>query len=185
MSRVTTDVATEPVTLAEVKVYSKVETAAEDSYLTALISACRREIEAYTSLALAPQVIETVHDNWPKDDYGRTLSIWSPRVPVASVAVSVVGGDGNSSPAVETFSLRKGEGRLRTTGDAPEPGQLVDGLVILWSVGYGNDTEPLPKSLKDALLSLIDYRWVNRGSESGGIPADIAYKLNPFKVYQR
>lgn len=184
MSLLITDVTAEPVTLEEVKLYSKIETPDEDVYIGTLISACRREIEDYCGIALAEQVIQTVHDGWPLDERGYPLSIWSPRVPVASVVVSVVDEGGSSSTAVEAFSLRKGEGRLRPVSDVPDAGTHPDSLTIDWTVGYSVDTQPLPPQLKDALLSLIDYRWVNRGSSSGGIPADLCYKINSYKVHQ-
>lgn len=185
MSFLVVDLAVEPVTLLEVKEYSKIETDSEDTYLTALITGCRREIETFCKIALGPSVFADEYDSWPMDVGGKPLAIWSPRLPVASVAISLIADDGTPTPIPQRIGLIKDMGRVRPVDNVAGNSYGPNGMRVLWSVGFGPDTEVLPAQLKDALLSLIDYRWATRGfanSAEAGIPADLLWRLNPYRA---
>lgn len=189
MSRRITDLSTEPVTLAEVKAFSKVETDAEDSFLTSLIKSCRHEIEDHCKLAFGEEVFEEVLDVWPVDPLdGMPLPCFSPRLPVRSAAVALLDAAGTATPTTETLVLNPSEGVLYVDDDsnAPDNGRTRCSVRIRWTVGYGDGssgTEVLPAQLKTALLSLVDYRWLNRGvGDRAAFPVDVARLVEPYRL---
>lgn len=99
--RVITPPASEPVTLAEVKAYARVDISADDSLLSAMIVAAREAGENETRRAFLPQTLELTLDAFPRRTDRRPWPTWLnyavdlPRPPLASVvSVSYLDTDG-------------------------------------------------------------------------------------------
>ena len=79
-TRVITDIVTEPVSVAEAKLYCKVQDMADDALFPVLITSARRMLEKYTMTSFAQK---TLHATWvetPKDNvielpYGPIISV--------------------------------------------------------------------------------------------------------------
>src|SRR5690606_23947827 len=82
-ARRTTDPASEPLTLEEAKAHLKVEVAADDAYITALITAARMTLEEWTGRAFIEQVWEARLDAFPCGDAPIVL----PRPPLIAVSL--------------------------------------------------------------------------------------------------
>ena len=73
--QIVTDAAGEPVSLADAKLFCRVDTDADDATITGLITAARRRVERDTGLALLTQTWRMVLDRWPGQKPGG-LSPW-------------------------------------------------------------------------------------------------------------
>ena len=63
--RLVTDASSEPLTLADAKLFCRVDTTDDDALITGLISSARRRVETETGLALMTQTWAAVFDRWP------------------------------------------------------------------------------------------------------------------------
>ena len=88
--KISTAVATEPISVAEAKLHLRVDHSTEDTLISALITAAREECEHLLERALAPQTLELSIDEFP-DDGIKLL-----RPPVSSItSIIYVDGDGD------------------------------------------------------------------------------------------
>jgi uncharacterized phiE125 gp8 family phage protein len=79
--KLVTPPAVEPVTLAEAKAHLRLDTAVDDAYVSALITASRERVELFLRRALITQVFEFAVDDFPA--YDRAIDL--PRPPLRSV----------------------------------------------------------------------------------------------------
>lgn len=151
----------EPVTLAEVKLWGKIEHDDEDDVLDSLITSCRDELERYLKIAFVTQTwrddFECMHD-----------AVYSPRLPLTAVSMTVVGA------AYTDFKFNQATGRVKID----QPIYNADIVVI-----YTSTVTALQPVLKTALLDLISYRFDNRGNaESMQMPMDIKNRIQHMRV---
>lgn len=150
----------EPVTLAEVKLWGKIEHDDEDDVLDSLITSCRDELERYLKIAFVTQTwrddLECMHD-----------AVYSPRLPLTNASVTVNG-------LVTDFWFLQSTGCVKTT----RPIYNADIVVT-----YTSTVTALQPVLKTALLDLISYRFYNRGNaESMQMPMDIKNRIQHMRA---
>lgn len=179
--KVTTPPASEPVTLEEAKTQLRLDTTADDDFITSLISAAREYCEIQTRRAFITQTWTLMMNVWgERADIGwwdgvRQGSILGdlptyvelPGSPLVSVT-SVRTFDGEGTPAVfassgyyvDTFST---PGRLVLNQGVswPIPGRNYHGIEIVYVLGYG-DAEDVPFALRQAVLQLTAHWYENR-----------------------
>ena len=144
---VTTDLATEPVTLQEAKDWMAVKTTEEDDIIEDLITRARQMVEKYTGLSFGEKEITAViHADGCGTPYalpyGPTISITSVlnRVAFSSSEVMVDG---------EDYQLQAGLFICR-----------VEGLMeIVYEAGFLE----LPEELKGDILRVVAWLFQNRG----------------------
>jgi len=158
-TRVITDLSTEPVSLAEAKLFCKVSDTADDSLFTILIKAARRALEKYTSSSFGEK---TIHATWIETPADNLLEI--PYGPVISIdkvyRIDEEGTEEELTLNSDYFVSGDQDAILRTTkywssGDVHE-----NSIRVEYTAGYGDTaTEPLPEELKLAILKQIatDY----------------------------
>jgi uncharacterized phiE125 gp8 family phage protein len=146
---------TEPVTLAEVKNYLRLEGFINDNtsitptfnddntYINGLIRASREALEEYTGLSFVIKTWQIEFDN-----YAGNFEI--PFGPVLDIFELHPQGESLASDELE-YTTSSNKRILKT----PEYGNLV----MLYEAGYVT----LPKRLKDAMFKEIAYRYINRG----------------------
>jgi uncharacterized phiE125 gp8 family phage protein len=168
--KIITGPATEPVTATEVKLYSRVFTAVEDSLVDIWIRAGREAAEWFQHRAYITQTIELAYDYWPPS------VILFPRCPLVSVtSVNYYDEDGTEN----TFSsdnyqvdTRHTPGRLLLNKNITWPTTQLRsgaGVVITYVAGFGT-ADDVPRSVKDAIMLYCAYRYENRIAEDGTIP---------------
>lgn len=178
--------ATEPVSLAEAKLHCRVDSAAEDTLITALITAARQHVEEITSRALITQTWELRLDAWPR-------LLYLPRPPLLSITSVSYTNDANNTTVLSAaaYALRIGT----------EPGcVLFDGALlpnnvtlanlaavkVRYTAGYGAAASAVPKPLFQALLLLIGHWYANREAVAAGnlgpLPLAVDSLLAPFRV---
>lgn len=155
--QVTTDVTTEPVTLADVKRHLNLQFDTSGSYefndddtkLTDLITQCRELIEGYTGLSLGEKTLKVILRNECGD-------IEIPRGPVNSIT-SIKDIDGTALVADTDYKVR---GNQFKWVESP----LSCYLEIVYTAGYKTDN-PIPNGLKRAILEEIAFRYTYAGDQ--------------------
>ena len=168
----------EPVTLAAMRAYLRVDGDIEDALIEGLARAARLQVEAASGRLLAEGRWRIGLDRWPP---GRLVRL--PLAPLVSVErVAVADGSGalhDLGPGLVTVHPAADPPALTVSPAAPDPGIPAGGVVIEVRAGYGTAA---PESLAQA-VRLIAARWFeHRGDgQAGPLPADIAALVRPFR----
>ena len=149
----------EPVTLAEVKLWGKIEHDDEDDVLDSLITSCRDELERYLKIAFVTQT-------WRDDFDSMHDAVYSPRLPLTAVSITV------DAVATTDFKFNQATGRVSSNW-------VLRDVVLT----YTSTVTALQPVLKTALLDLISYRFYNRGNaESMQMPMDIKNRIQHMRA---
>lgn len=185
--KITTAVATEPVSLAEAKLHLRVETAetAEDTLITGLITAAREAAEHYTGRGFAPQTLEVVMDNFPTTSGGIELPL-SPVATITSVKYTDNAGVeqtlSSTKYALSLYGLAR-DLTLTYSSEWPDTQAIPNAVRIVQVCGYAT----LPKAAKSALLLLIGHLYENRQAVSAlkveEIPMGARALLDTIKIW--
>lgn len=179
--------AVEPLTMAEVKAFLRLEHDDDDAVVEALLAAARAHVEAMTRRALITQDWRLVRDAWPGN--GRLPVIPVPlQQPLAArvyrsdgstlpVGLSAVVVDTISAPAVLDFSAMA----------PPAPERATAGVEIDVRVGYGDAASDVPEPLRLAVRLLVAHWYENRGLVAVGaslspVPATVDALITPYRV---
>lgn len=179
--------ASEPVPLAQAKLFLRVEHDADDELIAALIAAARVQLEAQTRRALITQTWRLVRDVWPAGGVLPILPV--PLREVSAIGVYDAAGmlqmldvedfpiDTVSAPATLAFER----------GAMPAPGRPNGGIEIDIVAGYGDDASDVPEPFRQAIRLLVAHWYENRrviaaSGEVASLPASVASLIAPFRV---
>lgn len=173
---VTVEPASEPITLTEAKAQCRVETADDDTYIAALITAARVHIEQMAGIKVFTQTVE-----FRGSDFADMASL--PVAPIQSVtSVNYL----DAAGAEQTLSTDVYEAVL--TGLSPSirpkinqfwPSQRVasDAIRVVAVAGYASPPEAIRHAMK-----LIVARWYD-DREAGEIPEAAASLLTNYRRF--
>ena len=173
--------AVEPIPLAEMRAYLRLDGTDEDALVAGLVAAARLAIEGATRLALTAQTWRLRLDRWPADGvvslpFAPILSVDAVRlVPRSGAAVSF-GSD------LYRIDLAGDPARLLLDLATARP-QLADGLEIDLTAGFGPGPASVPEPLRLAIRRLVARWFENRGdgvAPAGPLEPDIAALIAPF-----
>jgi uncharacterized phiE125 gp8 family phage protein len=153
--------AVEPLTLVEVRAHLRLDTEEEDALLSALAIVAREHLERETGLVLAARNFRLFRDDWPADGI-MTIA----RGPVRAVtAVTVYDGDGEPQMVGLDGHLLDGQARPARLwlSAVPEPGQVMNGVEVDFSAGFGESGADVPPTLKRAMLLHVAAMFAARG----------------------
>ena len=153
---------TEPITLAEAKLYLRVDGTSEDSLIADLITAVREHAEEYLKRSIVAQTWQlTLDDYAPK-------RVYLPKGPVSAVnSVNIIDNRGNSEAVnSEMYQLVPGRDELEIT-------QIIYAhhVQIEYQTGHANSSD-VPRSINYGMLSHLAALYDCRGESSVAIPAD-------------
>ena len=137
---------TEPVTLAEAKLYCRVSTSVDDNQISLMIKQAREAIEVGTGLSLIPKTAVVWFTNF-------NGSFNLPYGPVNSFT-SLIDENNNTIDAAD-YTLVGGKFPMLTR-------PLWRNLKATYTVGYTT----IPNDLKIAILDQVSYDYENRGLDS-------------------
>lgn len=177
--KVTSGPASEPITTATAKEWLKVEFSADDTLISALITAARKHVERYTGTAMLTQTIEEKLDGFPAGEI--RLSV-SPLISVTSIAYLDASGDsqtvdaanyivdGHSKPpriapgfafawpqtydVINAVTITYTAGHSATTA-ANFPSELLTAMQM-WMAGMYDTRQDMAKRYKNASTALMD-----------------------------
>lgn len=145
--------AVEPLGLAETKAWLRVETAAEDELVGALIASARLVVESLTRRTLVSQTWRLVLDAWPPGVSPPIVPLpFSPVRNVPAVRVFNALGEATSiAPQVFAVETVGGDARLRFSAQPPAPGRAAGGIEIDVEAGFSPDAAGVPAPLRQAM----------------------------------
>ncbi len=180
--------AIEPVSIPDAKAHLRVEITDDDDLIGALITAARVHVEAATRRVLITQSWRIYRDDWPQS--GLIDLRITPLQSVSAVIVYDANGDPSTlSPSAYQVDLASVPARLilKQPITTVLPGQLINGIEIDVTAGYGASGVSVPQPLLLAMMMLVARWYESRdGTAMGTIPATIAHGfdalIEPFRV---
>lgn len=186
--------ATEPVSVAEVKAFCKIEEedTSEDDLLESLIRTARRACEEHTKRACITQTWKMVMDrfyDYQGDPDGLTAlsylcgdnAIGLSREPVQSITSIKMTDTVNAQTTVDpaTYTLDAAGGRILLNLGYSWPTDLRDfaAVEVTYACGYG-DAEDVPDPIKQAILLFVAAMYENRQCVT--LPEGAKSLLAPF-----
>lgn len=180
--KVTTAPVNEPWTLSDVKNYLKVDTSADDTLITTLISAARQAAESYLNMALITQTVTEKLDRLNSPTLYLSVS------PVISVSNFQYADSQNTTQTfastnyvVDTFSK---PARLSLTYGNTWPtlyGNIND-VTITYTAGFGTEASGVPTQIRQAMLMMIADSYDNREDYVKKMPTASQYLLDQYRV---
>ena len=173
--------AVEPVSLADMRAYLRLDDGAEDDLVAALVKTARLAVEAAAGRVLVDSRWRIALDGWPD---GRVVRLAVARlIAVERVQVFDHGGSATDVPAslyqVDTLSDPP---CLIVDALAPEPGRARQGVEIEVRAGYGATPASVPEPLRHAVRLLVARWFENRGDvDPGPLPPDVLALVSPFR----
>lgn len=179
--------AQEPVSLARMKGFLRIEDEAEDGLIEALIAAARVHVESLTGRALLAQTWRVVRDGWPE---GRAIRLpVSPMIELTQIRAYDAAGtahrldieqflpDGQAVPA-RIIMPERIEG-------APVLRERM-GIEIDYVAGFGSEPEAVPGDLLQSLMTLVAYWYENRDAvlvsgAGAAVPAGFERLVSPYR----
>lgn len=205
----TVDATTEPVTLAEVKLFSRIDITDDDALLTALIKSARRQAENYCRRAFieqtwrysldainAPRSASDISANILDEVRGRVISdtIELPMPNLLSVT-SVTSYDKTNAATVfstsnYTVDTNNTPGRIYLNDGSVWPSDLRvnDAIVIVYKAGFGATAASVPEEIKTAIKLIVGVLYENRedttldGNFSNNLPFGARSILTSYRL---
>lgn len=199
--------ASEPLSLAEAKAHLRIESADDDSLISALIAAARQAAEAHMRRALITQTWRLTLDGFPAaprpwwdgerqgaDMPGASTSghgsvIEMPRPPLVSVTSVTAYDDADNATVASASSYfvdadaEPGRVVLRSGQTWPVAGRVANGVEVLFVAGYGA-ASAVPQAIRQGMLMLIGALFENREAEAAAdaLPLGVAALWRPYRV---
>lgn len=200
----------EPVLLADLKNFLRIDTSADDAMLTDFIKAATRIIERYTNRKLITQTWAFFMDNFPFSNRFDSLAegvtegalsqyiftqsyISVPLFPLQSVTHLKTYDDSNTDYTMDSsdyfVDVSSEPGRLSLTNNSTWPATVlrpVKGVEIQFVCGYGANPTDVPFELRHAIMQTAGVFYSNRGcaESEDAIPKSTLALINAYRVYR-
>jgi len=184
--QVITSASTYPVSLTEAKSHLKVDTTADDTYITSIIKAATQLSEEYTNRFFIDTVIEQYASS-----FADLQTLFKSKV--SAVAYVKYYDSDNSlqtlSASVYDTQLNYEPSQIQLTDGQSFPTitKRNDAVVARYTVGYGSSASDVPEIIKQAILLTIGNFYQNRNSVVIGriateLPQNSKWLLDTYKV---
>lgn len=176
----TTEPATEPVTLAEMKLWLKIDSdTTDDDLITSLIETARKKAEQYCNRAFIDQTWTMSLDSQP-------FEIYLPKGYLDSVtSVTVYADDGTTTAqSSDDYQVVTGEGGMlflesgNTWTTTTRPRDLMR---VVFKVGYGASADDVPEGIRTGIKQLVAQMYEDReNTELSELTKSV---LSPYKIF--
>jgi len=184
--QVITAASTFPVSLTEAKSHLKVDTSADDTYITSIIKAATQLSEEYTNRFFIDTVIEQTCSS-----FADLQTLFKSKVSAVS-SVKYYDSD-NSSQTLDSaiydvqLNYEPAQIQLADNQNFPSITKRNDAVVARYTVGYGSAASDVPEIIKQAILLTIGNFYQNRNSVVIGristeLPLNVKWLLDTYKV---
>lgn len=196
--KVNTGPSVEPVSLDEAKDHLRVDHSEEDSLISSLITAARKNAEVYMQRALITQEMTLTMDQFPEGHvllpelfvYTYMSSvIYLPRSPVQSVdELRYIDTEGNEQ--TEQFRADTVTEPARVTAEYgeiwPPTRPITNAVEVDFTAGYGDAAEDVPEGIKAAIKLMVSNYYEHRTPVVIGsaqtMPMSVEALLGPYRV---
>lgn len=180
----------EPVSLADAKAHCRVDSSADDAYISALITAARQWVESYIDESLIHQQFVMRLDGFPAE-------IRLPKPPMASdgtttaVTITYTLNESGATATLATSQYRVDRdsrpGVIRNTYGGSWPAYLEDynAVTVTWWGGRGASGSSVPQAIKNAILMLVGFWFERRLAADSGPTNEIPFGVKPLLDSQR
>jgi len=175
-----------PVSLTEAKSHLKVDTNADDTYITSIIKAATQLSEEYTNRFFINTVIDQTCS-----DFAQLQTLFKSKV---SAVAHVKYYDNDNSLQTLSASIydtqlqyEPSQIQLAENQSFPSITKRNDAVVTRYTVGYGSAASDVPEIIKQAILLTIGNFYQNRNSVVIGriateLPMNVKWLLDTYKV---
>lgn len=181
--KVTTAPALEPVSVAELKIFARIDGSTEDTLLGEMIQAARENTEKYLGRALITQTITASLDFWGD------VAIQLPRPPLISVTQihTLNESDVQTVYSASNYYLITDEepGKVIIKNGASPPTTTTrqkGGIQIVYVAGYGAASTDVPQGIRMDLMlwaaSIYENRVISKEP-----PPEAKSSLDSFRIY--
>jgi len=175
--------AAEPLTLADLKAWLRLDGSDEDDLLASVLSAARLAVEEAAGQPLVTQDWRLVLDAWPPDGI-LTLPL-APVQAVTAMRVRDATGGATVLPANAWLLDAAGDPpRLALSGSPPVPGRRLGGIEVDLTAGYGPPAavpEPLRMAVRLTAARLFEHRGDGPDETGAAVPPVAAALIAPFR----
>jgi uncharacterized phiE125 gp8 family phage protein len=172
--------ASEPVSLAEAKLFLRIDQDVEDDLIATLIGAAREAVEAACGRALITRRVRESLDIWRRDSVGGAVLGLGPVADV--IAVRLLASNGAQSVIdPERYRLEGDRDRPRLVFATGLPATLrtVGGIEIEYDAGFATDASDLPVALRLATLQIVASLYDARQGQTP-MPDSARALVRPF-----
>jgi uncharacterized phiE125 gp8 family phage protein len=171
----------EPVTLADAKLFLRVDTDADDTLISALISAAREYAEHYTQTTLASAVYELALDAFPQD------AIELPNAQTAAVEsvkyTDTARDEQTLDPAAYVFSDYGMTPFIYPLEQWPQTAAVRNAVRIRYAVEPSGVVGTGSAAARAAILEMVAHLFENR-EDAATVPPCVLRLLDVVKVYR-
>ncbi|MBC7767538.1 MAG: phage head-tail connector protein [Phycisphaerales bacterium] len=172
--------ASEPVSLAEAKLYLRVDHAHEDDLIETLIGAAREAVEAAIGRALIARRVRESLDIWVREAaQGAVLGLG----PVTNVVAVRLLADNGSQRVLDADRYRLDGNRDRPAlvfaSGVPATLRDAGGIEIEYDCGFADEAAALPVALRLATLQIVASLYELRQGEDG-LPETARALMRPY-----
>lgn len=162
----------EPVTLAEAKLYLRVDSTSEDSLITDLIVAARMSAEAFLKLSLITQSWKLVYNDYLDDEVVLLMP------PIVSVSSVVVVNRDATTQTISSANYYLNAAKNKLLFDNYVSGFSIE---ITYNTGYGAAAQ-VPSPIKYGILAHIAAMYDERGLIGQiNLPPQVSSLYFPFR----
>lgn len=184
----------EPVSLTEAKEHLRVDTTADDTYISACIVAARQSAEDFLGRQLITATWVYKLDAFPATRYGADAVLYLPRPPVQSVTsvqyVDTAGATQTLSASLYQTDLSAEPARIAPARNQTWPTTDTDTLAavtITYVAGYGDAASDVPQAIRQAILLTLGHFYENRedvvvGATANQVPKAATYLLHQYAM---
>lgn len=179
----------EVVTLSEAKNHLQIDDyTVDDSLITDLIQAVREDTEAYLNQKLIQTTVKEYYRGYSIDaDYGECMRLsLSPVLSVDEIKYKDETGTTQTLATdkyqidIENIPCHIYKGIGQTLPSIQK--NVVNPLVVTYTVGYGATAMDVPRSIKQAMLLYIRYLYDNRDDPVRALPTASKNLLNKHRI---
>jgi len=202
---IVTDVASEPLTVSEVKDYIRVDDNIDDTVITNMIKSARLWVENYTNRSLLNRTLkysidyidEVEQPLWEGVRVGPDMTmrrryLQLPRPPVVSVSSVKYFSDDDTETVFASSKYYVDNAReparivLRNGETWPTALRVANAIEVTYVSGYGANRTDVPEALIQGIMQTIAFYYENRGDvydrPQNFAPKTLKLLLDPYKV---
>jgi len=200
--------ATEPITLADAKVFLVVDHSEHDALISSLISAARESAEVFTNRSFLKKTYMLQLDGWPgtRSWYANTHGMVKlPRGPVRSIDSVKYKNDAGVwttlDPSYYELNQFATPAYLLYIRELPAPGNFPNNVKITYQVGYDIDYTlpapedeptpqyPFPEAVKNAIKMMVRTMYDHRddfviGASVANLPRTSQMLLRDYRIFE-